>query len=70
MTSVWVGATQKLTWWQIFKTQKIDENFSGHRFETQVHVQTQIRLNMILTLATKHDYEINKDNLYLHLKAF
>ena len=70
MISVWVETPQKLTWWQIFKTQKIDENFPGHRFETQIHIQTQIRLNTILTLATKPDYEINKDNLYLHLKAF
>ena len=37
---------------------------------TQIHVQTQIRLNMILTLATKHFMIINKDNLYLHLKVF
>ena len=29
-----------------------------------------IRLNTILTLATKHLMIINKDNLYLHLKGF
>ena len=35
-----------------------DENFPGHRFETQINIQTQIRLNTILTLATKtlNDY--------------
>ena len=48
----------------------IYENFAGHKFETQVHIQTQIRLNPIFTLATKHLMIINKDNLYLHLKAF
>ena len=48
----------------------IYENFPGHRFETQVHIQIQIRLNMIFTLATKHLMIINKNNLNLHLKAF
>ena len=46
------------------------ENFLGHRFETQIHIQTQIRLNTILTLATNYLMIINKDNLYIHLKAF
>ena len=46
------------------------ENFPGHRFETQIHIQTQIDLNTILTLAKKHLMIINKDNLHLHLKAF
>ena len=46
------------------------ENFPGHRFETQIHIQTQIRLNTILTLAAKHLMIINKDNLYLYLKVF
>ena len=45
-------------------------NFPEHRFKTQIHVQTQIRLNTILALATKHFMIINKDNLYLHLKVF
>ena len=31
---------------------------------------TQIRLNTIMTLATKHLMVINKDNLYLQLKVF
>ena len=56
------------------KTQKpitvVLENFPGHRFETQIHIQTQIRLNDILSLATKHLMIINKDNICLHLKAF
>ena len=47
----------------LFKMQKTYENFPGHRFETQIHIQTQIRLNTILTLATKHFMIINKDNL-------
>ena len=46
------------------------ENFPGHRFETQIHIQTEIRLTTILTLATKHLMIINKDNFYLHVKAF
>ena len=46
------------------------ENFPGHRFETQIHIRTQIRINTIFTLATKHLIIINKDNLCLHLKAF
>ena len=45
-----------------------DENFPGHRFETQIHIQTQIRLNTIVTSATKHLMIANKNNLYLHLK--
>ena len=44
------------------------ENFPGHRFETQIHIQTQIRLNTIVTSATKHLIIANKNNLYLHLK--
>ena len=36
------------------------ENFPGHRFETQIHIQTQIRLNTILTLATKHKRLLTK----------
>ena len=43
--------------------------FAGHIFETQIHVQTQIRLNTILTLATKHLLSINEDNVYLPLDA-
>ena len=39
------------------------ENFPGHRFDTQIHIQTQI-----LNLATKHLIIINK--LYLYLNAF
>ena len=35
----------------------------------QTDFQTQIRLNTILTLATKHLMIINKDQLYLHLNA-
>ena len=46
------------------------ENFPGHRFKRQIHIQTQIRLNTILTLGTKHLILINKDNLYLHFKDF
>ena len=30
-----------------------DENFSGHRFKTQIHIQTYIRIYRIFTLATK-----------------
>ena len=45
-----------------------DENFPGLRFETQIHIQTQIRLNTIVTSATKHLMIANKNNLYLHLK--
>ena len=43
-----------------------DENFPGNRFKTQ------IRLNKILTLATKHlmIIIINKDNFYQHLKTY
>ena len=49
-------------------------NFPGHRFSWtqirgQIHIQTQIRLNRLLTLATKHLMIIKKDNLYLHLKV-
>ena len=46
------------------------ENFPGRRFETRIHIQTEIRLTTILTLANKHLMIINKDNFYLHLKAF
>ena len=46
------------------------ENFHGHIFETQIHIQTQIRLNTILTLATKQLMVIDTDNLYYHLKVF
>ena len=45
-------------------------NFPGHRFATQIHIQTQIRTNTPLPLATKHLMIINKDNLYLNLKIF
>ena len=51
-------------------TNKNNENFPGHRLGTQIHIQTQIRLNTILTFATKHLMITNKDNLYLHPKAF
>ena len=43
---------------------------SWTQIQDKIHVQTQIRLNTILTLATKHFMIINKDNLYLHLKVF
>ena len=47
------------------------KNLPGHRFETQIHIQTQIRRNTILTLATKHLMIINKDlQKHLHLKTF
>ena len=39
-------------------------NFPGHRLETQ------IRTNTTLPLATKHLMIINMDNLYLNLKVF
>ena len=52
------------------KTAIINENFPGLRFETQIPVQTQILINTIFTLATKHLMIIKKDNLYLHLKTF
>ena len=56
------------TW---IKCHYTNENFPGHRFETQIHFQTQIRLNTILTLATKHLLIINKNTyIYLHLKIF
>ena len=38
--------------------------------ERQIHIQTQILLHTILTLATKHLMIINKGNLYLQLNAF
>ena len=38
----------------IQRMQLFDENFPGHRFETQIHIQTHIRLNTILTLVTKN----------------
>ena len=47
----------------------IDENFPGHKLETQIHIRTQIWLCTILTLATKHLIIIKK-KLYLSLKAF
>ena len=50
--------------------QQLYENFPGHGFGTQIHIETQIRPNTILTLVTKHLTIINKDNLYLHLMAF
>ena len=31
----------------------LHENFPSYRFETQIHIQIQIRVNTILTLATK-----------------
>ena len=46
------------------------ETFPGHRFETQIHIQAQIQIKTIFTLATKHLMVINKDNLYMVLKAF
>ena len=49
---------------------KYNENFPGHRFESQILIQTQIRLNPISTLATKHLLIIKKNNLYLRLKVF
>ena len=51
-------------------TEIFGENFPGHGFETQIHIHTQIRINTIFTLATKHLMIIKKDNLYLHLKTF
>lgn len=36
----------------------------------QIHIQTQILLNLILTLVIKHLSIINKDNLCQHLNAF
>ena len=58
-------------WFAVLVVTRIShENFPGHRFERQIHIQTQIRLNTVLTLATKHLMIIYKDNLYLHLKAF
>ena len=57
--------------WKQWKTYgQIDENFLGHRFEIQIHIQTQIWLNTIFTVATKHLTIIDKGNLYLHLKTF
>ena len=41
----------------------MNENFPGHRIETQIHIQTQIPLNTIFTLATKHLMITDKDNL-------
>ena len=52
------------------KTGINNEDFPGLRFETQIPVQTQIRINTIFTLATKYLMIIKKDNLYLHLKTF
>ena len=49
---------------------KYNENFPGHRFESPILIQTQIRLNPISTLATKHLLIIEKNNLYLRLKVF
>ena len=49
---------------------KLSEKCPGQRFETHTHIQTWIRLNTILTLATKRLMIINKDNLYLYLQAF
>ena len=42
------------------------ENFPGHRFEAQIHIHTQIRLNTIFMLATKH---LIITYLYVHLKV-
>ena len=42
---------------------------SRHRFKFRL-IHIHIRLNTILTLATKHLMIINKDNLYLQLKAY
>ena len=44
------------------------KNFPEHRLDTQIHVQ--VRLSMILTLATKHLMIINKDNFDLHFNVF
>lgn len=44
------------------------ENFPIHRLDTQIRIE--VRLNMILTLATKHLMNIDKDNLDLHLSVF
>ena len=49
---------------------KLSEKCPGQRLETHTHIQTGIRLNTILTLATKRLMIINKDNLYLYLRAF
>ena len=40
------------------------------RDSRQIRIQTQIRLNTILTLEIKHLIVFNKDNLYLHLRVF
>ena len=58
-------------WWKNSTVRRfINENFPEHIFETQIHIQTQIRINTIFILATKHLMVVNQDNLYLHLKAF
>ena len=49
---------------------KLSEKCPRQRFETHTHILTRIRLNAILTLATKRLMIINKDNLYLYLQAF
>ena len=48
----------------VLRTSKNYENFPGHRFETQV------RLNTILIIGTKRLMITNKNNLYFYLKAF
>ena len=48
----------------------IDENFPGHKLETQIHIRTQIRLCAILTLATKHLIIIKKKNSISTSKPF
>ena len=52
---------------------KLPSYLHVHFLETyymQIHIQTQIRLNTILALATKDLMIINKNNPYLHLKTF
>ena len=44
------------------------ENFPIHRLDTQIPIK--VRLNTILTSATKHLMNIDKDNLDLHLNVF
>ena len=43
----------QLTLLQSRECDKCNEVFSGQRFETQIRIQTQIRLSRILTLAIK-----------------
>ena len=43
---------------------KCNEVFHGQRFETQIRIQTQIRLNRILTLAIKYFTIIKITSIY------